>query len=124
MNGTADEYLTFLEAVRTGGQGLFRPQTARAMTVSQIGGLTVAEAGDGWGFGYGAAVLQDPVAAKNPGHAGTWGWGGVYGSTFFLDKKAGLSVVVLTNTALEGMIGPFPEAIAGAVYGKTAEPGR
>jgi CubicO group peptidase (beta-lactamase class C family) len=118
MIGTADDYLAFLEAVRLGGKGIVRPQTARAMTVDQTGGLKVALAGDGWGFGYGAAVLLDPAAAKNPGHAGNWGWGGIYGTHFFMDKKAGLCVVVLTNTAPEGMIGPFPESIASAVYGK------
>jgi CubicO group peptidase (beta-lactamase class C family) len=43
-------------------------------------------------------------------------WGGVYGTHFWVDPKEGLSVVVLTNTAVAGMIGAFPSALQRAAY--------
>ncbi|WP_428568498.1 MAG: serine hydrolase domain-containing protein [Solidesulfovibrio sp. DCME] len=119
--GTADDYLRFLEAVRRDGGGVLAPQTARAMTANQIGDLRPALAGHGRGFGFGAAVLVERQAGQ-PANVGQWAWSGVYGSHFFLDRQAGLSVVVLTNTTPDGMSGRFPAEIATAVYAADATP--
>jgi CubicO group peptidase (beta-lactamase class C family) len=70
----------------------------------------------GWGFGFGAAILKDPVAAQTPQSKGTFAWGGVYGHSWFVDPHLELSVVGLTNTALEGMAGLFTVAVRDAVY--------
>jgi CubicO group peptidase (beta-lactamase class C family) len=70
------------------------------------------------GFGLGMAVLKDPLAARSPQAASTWQWGGVYGHHWFVDPKNRLSVVVLTNTAIAGMIGAFPDACRSAIYGR------
>jgi len=118
MSGTARDYVLFLEAIRRDGRGILKRSTARSMTENQIGGLRPGMLGDGWAFGYGAAVVLDPVAGAFPGNKGAWRWGGVYGSCFFVDKTAGLSVVVLTNTTPEGMSGTFAEDVIKAVYGR------
>jgi CubicO group peptidase (beta-lactamase class C family) len=115
MAGTAGDFLTFLEALRRGGEGLLRPDTVRMMTSNAIGDLPMLM-GPGWGFGLGVAVLKDPVAANVSQGPGTWRWGGVYGHHWFVDPKHELSVVVLTNTALVGMIGEFPDALGRALY--------
>lgn len=60
--------------------------------------------------------LLDPEAAGSPQSAGTWQWGGVYGGHWFVDPAQGLSVVVLTNTSLAGVIGAFPNEVRDAVY--------
>jgi CubicO group peptidase (beta-lactamase class C family) len=72
--------------------------------------------GPGWGFGYGGALLVDPRPTGTPQSAGTLQWGGVYGHTWFLDRASGLSLVLLTNTAYEGMSGDLPGVICNAVY--------
>jgi CubicO group peptidase (beta-lactamase class C family) len=115
MAGTAGDFLTFLEALRRGGDGLLRPETVQLMTSNAIGDLPMLM-GPGWGWGLGVAVLKDPAAAHVPQGAGTWRWGGVYGHHWFVDPKQELSVVVLTNTALVGMIGEFPDALTRALY--------
>ena len=51
-------------------------------------------------------------------NAGTLLWGGVYGHVWFVDRAARLSVVALTDTAFEGMIGGFTVEIQRAVYGR------
>lgn len=116
MVGTARDYLRFLEAIRTGGAGIIRPETVAAMTRNAIGDLPVAAAGPGFGWGLGVAVLKDPVAAKLPLRAGSWNWAGVYGTNFWVDPAQGLSVVTLTNTAVAGMSGDFPSALRRAAY--------
>ncbi|QQP97393.1 serine hydrolase [Lysobacter enzymogenes] len=61
-------------------------------------------------------MLTDPLAAATPQSRGTLAWGGVYGHSWFLDPQRGLSVVALTNTALEGMDGQFTLDLRDAVY--------
>ncbi len=116
MVGTAEDYLRFAEAIRSGGAGIIRPETVAAMTSNAIGDLPVGAAGPGFGWGLGVAVLRDPVAAKSPVSAGAWNWSGVYGTNFWVDPAAGISVVALTNTAVAGMTGNFPIALRRAVY--------
>jgi len=108
MVGTAGDYLRFVEAIRTGGAGVLRPQTAAAMTRNATGDIAPSP---GFGFGLGVQVLRDPVAAQSPLNAGAWNWGGVYGSHFWVDPKETLSLVALTNTAVAGMVGEFPSAL-------------
>jgi CubicO group peptidase (beta-lactamase class C family) len=114
MAGTAGDVLTFLETLRTGG--LLQPQTRRAMfkVQAQTGGQ--AE-GPGWEFGFGGAVLVDPTAAGTPQAPGTLQWNGAYGHKWFIDPANALTVVALTNTAFEGMVGRFPIDVRNAVYG-------
>jgi CubicO group peptidase (beta-lactamase class C family) len=117
MVGTAFDYLRFLEALRTGGRPILRTATAQAMTRNAVGNLPVPLGGEGWGFGLGVAVLKDPRPTGARSGAGTWLWGGVYGTNFFVDPAAELTVVMMTNTAIAGTGGPFPEAVKLAVYG-------
>jgi CubicO group peptidase (beta-lactamase class C family) len=118
MVGTAGDFLTLLETLRTGGGKILKPKTTRIMTSNAIGDLPVPALGAGWGFGLGMSVLKDPLAARSPQAASTWQWGGVYGHHWFVDPKNRLSVVVLTNTAIAGMIGAFPDACRSAIYGR------
>lgn len=118
MAGTAADYMKFLEAIRQDGGKILKPQTTQAMTVNQIGALVPQMVGPGWSWGFGGAVLVDPQQSEHPGRPGSWSWGGVYGSHFFMDRTAGLSVVILTNTTPTGMAGVFPVAVAKAVYEK------
>jgi CubicO group peptidase (beta-lactamase class C family) len=115
MVGTANDFMTFLEALRTGGQPILRPDTVELALRNQVGALREAES-PGWGFGYLCGVLLDARRAGSPAAEGTLSWGGVYGHSWFQDRAAALSVVSLTNTAVEGCMGLFPEQVQGAVY--------
>lgn len=117
MSGTAEDYLRFLEALRTGGDPILSPASAELLATHLIGDLRAWTEGEGWGFGLGGAVLLDPEAAKTPQGKGTWQWGGILGSHFFVDPAACLSVVVLTNTAVVGTAGAFPAELRDALYG-------
>ncbi|MFZ0267049.1 serine hydrolase domain-containing protein, partial [Caulobacter sp.] len=117
MVGTAGDVLTLLETVRTGGAPILKAATVAQMTKDQVGAQAATQ-GPGWGFGYGWAVLDDPAVAKTPQGAGTLAWGGVYGHNWFVDPKSRLTVVIMTNTAFEGMNGPFTTQVRDAVYGR------
>lgn len=117
MSGTARDYARFLEAIRTGGAPILTPPSARLFTTHAIGDLRAWTEGDGWGHGFGAAVVVDANAAATPQTAGTWQWGGVLGTHWFVDPAERLTVVVLTNTSVAGVIGEFPMEVRDAVYG-------
>lgn len=116
MVGSAPDMLRFLDTLRGGGGNILSAESTARMMRNQTGALPVNELGPGWSFGYGGAVLVDPAAAQTPQSPGTWLWGGVYGHSWFVDPQRELSVVALTNTALEGMIGPFTQDVRDALY--------
>jgi CubicO group peptidase (beta-lactamase class C family) len=113
MVGTAPDVMRLLEAIRTGGKPIMSAATAASMMRNQIGSLPGP--GPGTGFGFGGAVVVDPAAAHTKS-AKTWQWGGVYGHSWFVDPERKLTVVALTNTALEGMWGKFTTELRDAVY--------
>src|SRR5947209_17263361 len=116
MVGSADDLIRFLETLRTGGRPILKPGSASRMTTNRIGALPIA-ASPGWGFGYGCITLEDRAAAKSPQSAGTWAFTSAYGHSYFVDPERQLTVVALTNTALEGGFGAFVPALRNAVYG-------
>ena len=67
-------------------------------------------------------MLADPAAAGSPQSAGTLQWGGVYGHSWFVDPARGLTAILLTNTAYEGMCGDLTLAVRDAVYEALPKP--
>ena len=116
MVGSADDLARLLEALRGGGTPILHPATVTQMTTNRIGALPVPGL-PGWGFGYGCTTLEDRAMAKTPQSAGTWAFTSAYGHSYFVDPARQLTVVALTNTALEGGFGTFVQAIRDAVYG-------
>jgi CubicO group peptidase (beta-lactamase class C family) len=116
MIGNAADMLAFIEAIRTGGSPIVSRETAASMMTAQTGTMPIVNRGPGWAFGFGGSILTDPRAAASPQSVGTFGWGGVWGHTWFTDPARKLSVVSLTNTALEGMMGRYARELRNAIY--------
>ncbi|MCX7292721.1 serine hydrolase domain-containing protein [Janthinobacterium sp.] len=116
MVGSAPDFMRLLETLRLGGAPLLPPALARQMGTSQTGGFELPF-WPGRGFGLGFTVLTDPRLAATPESVGSWRMGGTYGHSWFVDPAQELSVVAFTNTALEGMAGPFVTELCQAVYG-------
>jgi len=116
MAGTAKDYLRFLEALRLGGGNVLSKSSIDLMTQDSVSHLEELLAGPGVGFGLGFSILRDPKKAQSHKAANTFEWGGVYGTSMFVDPKNELSVVMLTNTALEGLTGDFPVNMTQAIY--------
>ncbi|WP_010506804.1 serine hydrolase domain-containing protein [Komagataeibacter europaeus] len=117
MVGTAAEFLAFLEAVRIGGEGMLSPASAMLFGRNAIGDIDMGPLARGRRFGYGAAVIADPSLARTPLSPGSFTWGGVYGHQWAVDRARGMSIVMLSNTALAGMAGAYPDAVVAAACG-------
>lgn len=113
MAGTAQDVLSLLEMLRTGGGSLLSPEMAHAALSNQIGDI---EGEPGYRFTFVGGLVSDPVAAMTALPKGAIQWGGVYGNTWFIDPAERLTVVSLTNNALEGCNGAYPEMLRAAVY--------
>jgi CubicO group peptidase (beta-lactamase class C family) len=121
MAGSARDFLKFLSAVQSGGAPILKPSTARQMMSNQIGALRLTSVyRPALGFGFGGAVLMDAALGGTPQAAGTWQWGGVYGHHWYVDPVNRLTVVAMTNTALEGFNGRFVGELMEAVYSSAA----
>jgi CubicO group peptidase (beta-lactamase class C family) len=117
MAGTAAEILAFLEALRQRGGAILKPDTVALAVQNQIGDLPRRDKDTGKRFGFLGAVLDDPAAAASPQARGTINWGGIYGHSWFVDLANGLTAVMLTNTAVEGCTGRYPDELRDAIYG-------
>ncbi|MGK5007406.1 serine hydrolase domain-containing protein [Janthinobacterium sp. LB2P70] len=121
MVGSAPDFMRLLETLRQGGAPILPAGLAQQMGTSQTGGFDLPF-WPGRGFGLGFTVLTAPLAAATPESVGTWRMGGTYGHSWFVDPAQELSVVAFTNTALEGMAGPFVAELCQAVYGAKETP--
>jgi CubicO group peptidase (beta-lactamase class C family)/UDP-N-acetylenolpyruvoylglucosamine reductase len=118
MVGGASDLMRFFETIRRGGRPVLSAGSTAQMMRNQNAKLPdeAQGPGPGWGFGFGGSVLVDPAAAGSPQSPGTWQWGGVYGHSWFVDPERDLTVIALTNTALEGLAGQFPIDLRDAIY--------
>jgi CubicO group peptidase (beta-lactamase class C family) len=120
MSGTASDFVRLLEALRSGCDRVLSPRSIELLGTYDPDGFETFMPGWKWPLGW--SVLADPAKSGTPQSPGTWLWGGVYGCSWFVDHAHELTVVVLTNTAVSGMMGSFPDAIRDAIYTSLAEP--
>lgn len=101
LMSTAMDYARFLQFMRNRGelQGvrLLGPHTVNYMTADHLGAIPVT--GDvlppGYGFGLGFAVRKAAGIASMPGSAGLYYWGGIAGTTFFVDPVQDLYALLM-----------------------------
>jgi CubicO group peptidase (beta-lactamase class C family) len=92
---TARDYARFLEMIRNGGtlEGVrvLSPRSVALMTTNQVGSLHSA---NGLGFGLGFEVTER-YGASGMDSVGAFGWGGAYGSTYRVDPKTRMILVMM-----------------------------
>jgi CubicO group peptidase (beta-lactamase class C family) len=95
LTSTAHDYARFLETIRNGGAvggvRILSPRTAQLMTTNQSGTL---HSQTGLGFGYGFETV-DRYGASGLAEVGAFGWGGAYGTTYQVDPKSGMVIVMM-----------------------------
>jgi CubicO group peptidase (beta-lactamase class C family) len=118
MSGNIRDYARFLTLLARGGEldgvRLLRPETVRLITTNATGDLATLR-GPGWGHSLGAGVLVDPAAGRTRLPVGSWGWGGIFGTQFWVDPVNNVVGVVMTQTAIIGS-GPIANAVREAYY--------
>lgn len=96
LASTSADYARFLQCLLNGGeldgQRILSPATVRYMTSDHLGSIGVHRAGrsgellpPGHGFGLGFAVRLEEGIAAQAGSKGLYFWGGIAGTTFFVD---------------------------------------
>jgi CubicO group peptidase (beta-lactamase class C family) len=88
---TVDDLAALGRALLTGGAPVLRPDTVRAMLTEQAG--PVDDEGGGWGLGLGVRRADEPGGR----HAGSAGWDGGLGASWWIDPVTGTTAVLLTN---------------------------
>ncbi|HEX3233888.1 MAG TPA: serine hydrolase domain-containing protein [Gemmatimonadales bacterium] len=95
---TAGDYARFAQMLLNGGQldgaRLLSPKTVELMTADATSDLK-NPLGPGVGFGLGFAVVRDLGATGVLGSAGTYSWGGILGTSFWIDPKERLVGVLM-----------------------------
>jgi len=102
---TAHDYLRFCQMLLNGGEldgvRVLAPQTVQQMTVASlppdirfagvVGGFMGPNWGSSWGLGF--AVRTDRKPGLVPGRVGSFTWGGLWETKFWIDPAEKLAVV-------------------------------
>jgi CubicO group peptidase (beta-lactamase class C family) len=98
---TAADYARFMQMLLSGGvlgeTRLIGPKTVQLMTADHLGSLPIADdlLAAGHGFGLGVAVRLAAGVASGAGSAGMYYWGGLAGTSFFIDPQEGLQAQLM-----------------------------
>lgn len=97
LSSTIYDYAVFLQMLLNkgeyNGKRLLSPATVNLMTTNQIGELNT---GDNK-FGLGFSIATEKGAAKLPVSEGTYDWGGIFGTTYWVDPKEGIVALLYTQ---------------------------
>jgi len=83
------------------GVRILAPRSVELMTTNQSGDLHAKSSGPGLGFGLGFQTT-DRYGANGMASVGSFGWGGAYGTTYLVDQKSGLVLVLMLQLMPNG----------------------
>lgn len=86
-----------LDGGELGGVRILSRKSVELMTTSHTRDLPHGLEDDGTDFGLGVSVAMDVGATQKPGSAGSFGWAGLYATSFFVDPKERLVGVFMTQ---------------------------
>ena len=105
LTSTAMDYARFMQFMLNRGEldgvRLLGPRTVDYMTTDHLGDIPVNSGGSsgllspGYGFGLGFAVRKAAGVAPVPGSVGMYYWGGLAGTTFFIDPALKLFATLM-----------------------------
>ncbi|SEP45597.1 CubicO group peptidase, beta-lactamase class C family [Amycolatopsis saalfeldensis] len=126
---TAGDYHRFTQMLLRGGEldgaRVLGPRTVELMTSNHLPGHVDLEAYgrplfaempfNGFGFGLGFSVLEDPVKAKTLSSAGEYAWGGAASTAFWVDPDEDLTAAFYTQL-LPSSTHPIRQQLRQLVY--------
>jgi CubicO group peptidase (beta-lactamase class C family) len=113
LSSTAFDYAIFLQMLLNGGKynghQILSKRTVEMITSGQLKDGLFGDDNMGLGF----SITSERSAAKEPRNAGSFAWGGYYGTTYWADPKAKLVCLFLTqqNPNNHGDVEPKFEAM-------------
>ena len=123
LAGTAEDYIRFAQMLLNGGEldgvRLVSRKTIEAMTANQIGDLPLwQDTYRNYGFGLGFRVRKEVGQSQTLGSMGEFGWGGAYGTYFWVDPKekmVGILMIQLMPYAHLNIRPEFQNAVTQAI---------
>ena len=121
---TAEDYLQFAQMLVNGGElngtRLLGSRTVELMASNHVGDLYEKAGrvggGPGKGFGLTVDVVLDSVAARGDHRStGSFGWGGAFGTTYWVDPKEDLTAVLMVQTPGGPLRADFQNAVMQAI---------
>ena len=121
---TAEDYLHFAQMLVNGGElngtRLLGSRTVELMASNHVGDLYEKAGsvggGPGKGFGLTVDVVLDAVAARGDHRStGSFGWGGAFGTTYWVDPKEDLTAVLMVQTPGGPLRADFQNAVMQAI---------
>ncbi len=93
LSSTIYDYAVFLQMLLNGGEyngtRLLSRNTVRMMTTNQIGDINFGDTK----FGLGFQLITEKSAGKSPSNPGTFGWGGAFATSYWVDPKEKMVIV-------------------------------
>ena len=96
---TASDYARFLQMLLNGGRldgvQLLKHETVRKITQNQLGQAAMGNSGPQFGYGFG--IVVDPEKSKDVASVGTYSWGGIFNTYFWVDPEKKLIGIMMTQ---------------------------
>jgi CubicO group peptidase (beta-lactamase class C family) len=118
---TAEDYMQFAQMLVNGGalngKRLLGPRTVDLMASNHVGDLYtgVAQRMKGMGFGLTVEVVTDSIAAGRRESNGSFGWDGVFGTHFWVDRKEQLVGLLMVQEPSGPLMRDFENAVMQAI---------
>jgi CubicO group peptidase (beta-lactamase class C family) len=101
LSCTILDYARFLQMLLSKGQldgvRILKPETVELMTRNQIGDLLIPFPSHGDAFGYGFGILTDRGKDQDPSAVGSYSWGGLFYTYFWVDPQNDLIGILMTQ---------------------------
>ncbi|KAA6438219.1 beta-lactamase family protein [Dyadobacter flavalbus] len=122
LSSTAYDYAIFLQTFINGGQyngkRILSPAIVNLMTQNQIGDVNMGNKK----FGLGFAITTEKEAARIPVPAGSFDWGGIFGTTYWADPKDKIVALLMTQKYPSNVWGEMQDKFKVLVYQSVLEP--
>lgn len=102
LSSTASDYFRFSQMILNGGEldgvRLLSPSTVNSMISNHTGDYPIYIKGaDAYGFGLGFSMVTDPAKARQAITPGAFGWGGAWGTVFWIDPAEEMITIMMVQ---------------------------
>ncbi|MGD8279822.1 MAG: serine hydrolase domain-containing protein [Gemmatimonadota bacterium] len=102
LSSTVEDYFRFSQMILNGGElngaRILSPTTVNLMITNHTGDKNIYIRGrDAYGFGLGFSMLTDPDNSRETLTPGAFGWGGAWGTVFWIDPTERTVMIMMTQ---------------------------
>jgi CubicO group peptidase (beta-lactamase class C family) len=99
LNGTIEDYAKICQMLLNGGSfngvQILSPKSIEMMCVNQVGALPLWDTGNHFGLGF--EIMTEKGLTNLLGTAGSYKWGGMFGTEYVIDPKENLFMIFYSN---------------------------